>query len=42
MPLDPLQERIIRTALALPQARTLCARGRMRRDRPRIGGPDHS
>ncbi len=27
MPLDPLQERIIRTALALPQARTLALAG---------------
>ena len=27
MPLDPLQERIARTALALPQARTLALAG---------------
>jgi hypothetical protein len=27
MPLDPLQERIVRTAMALPQARTLALAG---------------
>ena len=42
MPLDPLQKRIIRTALALPQARTLALAGGCAVIVNGFGGPQYS